>query len=207
MRGEFVEAEAESPDLFGGDLDFDLLVGQALDIDLVDTRGEQFALEAARELAQFVGLGRAADQQAGDRLVTQGLRDARSLGVFRQIDEVVDLFLDLVEREYHVATLVELERNTRNAGSRSRGYFLEPVDAAQPLLERDRDPVFDILGIGPAPDRTHGYAVEFEIGEELHVELLQRDHARQDHHRHQQVGCDPVARKDTEQASLHESSA
>ena len=81
--------------------------------------------------------------------------------------------------------------------------MLEAVDGSQALLERNRHAGFDILGARAAPDGRHGYQVEFEIGEELHVELLQCDDPRQDHHEHQQVGGHPVAGEDTEQASLH----
>ena len=192
--------------LLGANLDLHLLLWQSKNLDLVDPCIDQFAFELAREQAQFVDLGGAADQQACHRFVSHELCHLGWFGFVGQVGEVVDLPFNLVQCEGHVAVFIEFEGDTGGPGCRSRSEFLQTVDAAQALLQRNGDTRLDIFRVGATPDSADGNLIEFKIGEKLNVQFLQRYDTGHQHHHHQQVGCNAMPRKHAEQAICHRSS-
>ena len=197
--GQLVQAQIQRQQIQRRQLDHQRFLRQTLEIHLVDAAIEQLLLKTTRPATQIALVAQAADQQTRHRFVAHDLRYPRLLGIGRQRGEAVHLLAHLLHRLGHVRAFLELHRHAGGAGGGGRGHFLEVVDQSQPLLQRNGDGLLDILGAGAAPDHADGDHVELEIGEELHIQALQREQAGQHHDRHQQVRRHLVAGKDAEQ--------
>ena len=58
------------------------------------------------------------------------------------------------------------------------------------MLERVGDARFDIFGTGAGPTGRDGNGIELKTGEKLNIEFGEGYNPSEDHHNHQQVGCD-----------------
>jgi hypothetical protein len=97
-----LQAQLQLLELLGRHLDADLLVRQALDLDLVEPVVEQLGLEAARQTAHLARVVEAGDHQPRHLLVAGQQRHLGLLGVLREVAELVDEAAHLVQRQQRV---------------------------------------------------------------------------------------------------------
>jgi len=164
-----------------GDLDRNLFLGQAIDVDLIDAPVQQLLLERAGEMAQFADIIGATQQQSGDRFVADDIENLRLFGILRQIAEFVHPLFGLVERDHRIGSFLELERDRGDALRRGRGDMAQVVDRFQRLFERNGDAGFHVFGAGAAPNDADPDEIELEIREKLNVQALQGKDAADDH--------------------------
>ena len=192
---EIVERHVQLFEALAADEHRDFLVGQSFVFDALDSARAQVLLHPAHDRDQFVDIARPRDEHGEHGLEIDEAPDRRWFDAGRQIAQILDALLHLIERRDQIGVVVELGDDAGVFVRGVRRHFLQIVERPQLLFDRRGDEFCDVFGRGAAPlhlDEDHRHVHRWI---ELRRDLMNRPETGEDHHHHREIGGDAVLRE------------
>jgi hypothetical protein len=195
LLGDGVEREPVDAHLLARHLDRDLPGRRAREVDLRDPPvGQELIADLLRQVAQDREVLLPVHDHRQHLGAVGHQADDRALGLLRQADDPVDRALDVGQRLLLVGLDRELGADVAAALGRGRDHALDPVDPADPLLDREDDALLDLRRARAGVGHRDRDQVELGLREHLLLDLQAHQQAADQQEEHQQVGGDRVLR-------------
>ncbi len=184
---EIVERHVHLFESLAADEQRNLFFGQPFVFDAFDATREQVLLHAAHYRYQLVDVAGTGDQHTEHRLEIDEAANGRRLDPGREVAQVRDALLHLIECGDEIGVVVELRDDTRVLVRGVRSDLAQVVQRAQLLFDRRGDEFGHVFCCCAAPlhfDKHHRH-VHRRI--ELRRNLMNRPESGEDHHDHREI--------------------
>ena len=176
-----------------GNLDRDLERFHATEFDVGDTvELQELVAHAFADIAQRAFVQLARDRECHHVAAILRERDRRTFGLFGERDDAIDRALHVLQRAVLVCGQLQFDAHRPATLAGRRGHASDPLDAVHLVLDREEDPLFDLLRTRAGVRDADGDDVDRELGKDLLRDARREERTADDERDHQQVRGDGV---------------